>query len=162
MYKLIFLLMIFSASVFGQTEYPCFKTDSVGQKLVIMTIEQAQSLDNNTDLIPLFEKMTGQISQVDSSCIKTIEDKDRIIDSQSKQVKSQKDLLDNKKIEIENINLQLLNCKATEDTYKKELENKNKEIDLHLGQINKLKGRIFVGGGIGVIVGLVVGLLVSP
>jgi len=61
---LIFATMLFTAN--AQKSYPCYEKDSTGQVLVVMTIEQAQSLDNNTDLLSLFEKMNSQIGTMDS------------------------------------------------------------------------------------------------
>lgn len=158
---LIVLFLTISNLVFSQVEYPCMKVDSLGNKIVIMTLEQAQDLDNKTDLIPLLEKINTQSSQVDSSCVKNLADKDKIIDSQQKQIVNQKDLVSNKNKEIDNLNQQINNFNKVEENYKQEIDNKNKEIDLHLGQINKLKGKILIGGGVGVVLGLVAGFIIS-
>ena len=52
----ILLALSFAAS--GQIDYPKVETDSLGQKIVIMTIEQAQKLDNSSDLLVLFGKLS--------------------------------------------------------------------------------------------------------
>jgi hypothetical protein len=159
---LIILMMILSSKIFAQIEYPLFTVDSVGTKLVVLTLEQAQALDNKTDLLPLYEKMSTQINNVDSSCIRTIEEKDKTINSQDKLIKNKNSLIIGKDKEINNLNLQVSNYKITEETYKKEIENKNKEIDLHLNKIKRTKGKILIGGGIGLVVGFVTATILKP
>lgn len=141
-------------------EYPKFSTDSSGNKLVVMTLEQAQALDNKTDLLPLYEKMSTQVGQVDSSCVITIREKDEAIKSQDKVINSQKEVISGKDKELKNLRLIIENYKSTEETYKKEIDNKNKEIDLHLDKISKMRGRILIGSGIGVVVGFVAAIII--
>jgi hypothetical protein len=154
----LFLTMSVSAQVI---DYPRFETDSLGQKVIVMTIEQAQALDNKTDLIPLFEKLNVQIGSVDSACIKVINEKDMVIASQDFQISNQKSLLIIRNKEILNLQGQIVDYKNKEVTYIKEIENKDKEIKLHLDKIRKQKVNMFLGGGIGgvAIVGLVLSLL---
>ena len=46
--------LFISINVFSQEiEYPRYQVDSLGQSVVVMTIEQAQTLDNNSDLLEL-------------------------------------------------------------------------------------------------------------
>lgn len=153
--------MILSIKSSAQTEYPKFTTDSIGNKLVVLTLEQAQALDNKTDLLPLYEKLSTQIGSVDSSCIKTIEEKDKTITSQDKFIKNQNNLISGKDKEINNLNLQITNYKVTEEGYKKEIDNKNQEIELHLDKIKRNKGRVLIGGGIGLVVGFVTAVIIN-
>lgn len=156
--SILFLTMSVSAQVI---DYPRFETDSLGQKVIVMTIEQAQALDNKTDLIPLFEKLNVQIGSVDSACIKVINEKDMVIASQEVQLNNQKSLIVVKDKEISNLQSQIIDYKNKELTYIKEIENKDKEIKLHLDKIHKQKVKMFIGGGIGgvAIIGLVLSLL---
>ena len=137
----LFLTMSVSAQVI---DYPRFETDSLGQKVIVMTIEQAQALDNKTDLIPLFEKLNFQIGSVDSACIKVINEKDVVIASQEVQLNNQKSLLVVKDEEISNLQSQIIDYKNNELTYIKEIENKDKEIQLHLDKIHKQKVKMFI------------------
>ena len=156
--SILFLTMSVSAQVI---DYPRFETDSLGQKVIVMTIEQAQVLDNQIELIPLFEKLNIQIGSVDSACIKVVNEKDVVIASQQVQINDQKSLLLVKDKEISNLQGQIIDYKNTELTYIKEIENKDKEIKLHLDKIHSQKVKMFIGGGIGgvAIIGLVLSLL---
>jgi Skp family chaperone for outer membrane proteins len=152
------LLLTASTAAFSQTAYPKFDTDSAGQKLVVLTIEQAQALDNNTDLILMFEKLNNQISNYDSVCLKVVDAKEKVIASQTIQINNLKDALQNK-------DQQLINLQATIDeltkksaNYEQELKNKNEEIGLHKKEIRRVKRNYILGGGIG---GLILGIVLS-
>jgi len=59
MKKFILTLMISLSSLlsFSQTiDYPRIETDSLGNKVVVMTIEQAQKIDNNFEILNLLTK----------------------------------------------------------------------------------------------------------
>ena len=57
----LFIVTLFSSSSFAQTlDYPRYEVDSLGQKVIVMTIEQAMKLDNNSELLTLFEKLNSQ------------------------------------------------------------------------------------------------------
>ena len=154
------LLIITSNFCFCQIEYPICHTDSLGEKVVTMTLQQARELDNKTDLLPLYEKMSTQIGEVDSSCIKTILEKDRVITNQDKVIKESDILISTKNKQINNLENQIIVYKEVEKTYQKEIENKNKEIDLHLCKIKSLKGKVFILSGVGLIAGLITGLVI--
>jgi hypothetical protein len=156
--SILFLTMSVSAQ---KIDYPRYEIDSLGQKVIVMTIQQAQSLDNETDLIPLFEKLNIQLGSVDSACIKVINEKDLVIASQDFQISNQKSLLIIRNKEILNLQGQIVDYKNLQLNYIKEIENKNKEIDLHLDKIHDQKVNMFIGGGIGgvTIIGLVLSLL---
>jgi hypothetical protein len=159
----IFLSILFlTTSVSAQKiNYPRYEIDSLGRKVIVMTIEQAQSLDNETDLLPLFEKLNVQVGEVDLSCIKVVNEKDVVIAIQEVQISNQKSLLVVKDKEISNLQAQITDYKNQEFTYIKEIENKDKEIELHLDKIHDQKVKMFIGGGIGgvTIVGLILSLL---
>lgn len=156
-------LFFFTTSFSQSIEYPKFEIDSLGQKVVVMTIEQAQALDNSTDLIPLFEKMNTQVGSVDSACIKVVNEKDIVIAKQNIQISDQKSLLLVKDREIANLHYQIDDYKAKELLYKREIENKDAEINLHLDKIKDQKVKMWLGGSIGglVIVGLVVAIIAT-
>jgi len=164
MKKLIALLAIILFGFVGHSQitYPKFETDSSGKKLVVMTIEQAQALDNQTDLLVLFEKLNGEIGQYDSVCLQLVNEKDSVISSQTLQLSNfKKDLA--KKNEII-VNLDSTNQRNIESisTYKVQLELKNQEIALHKKEIKRVKKKAYLGGGIaGTILGLVIALLIK-
>ena len=87
---LIFALIISLFSYSQKIDYPKFDIDSLGQQVVVMTIEQAQALDNNSDLLLLFEKLNSQMADYDSVCVKVINDKDNVIVSQKMEISNLK------------------------------------------------------------------------
>ncbi len=158
---LILTTLLMNVCFSQNIEYPRFEIDSLGQKVVVMTIEQAQALDNSTDLLPLFNQLNVQIGSVDSACIKVVNEKDVVIAKQQVQINDQKSLIKVKDEEILNLQAQIFDYKNKEILFKQEIKNKDQEIELHLGKIKSLKTKMWVGGSIGglVIIGLVVGIL---
>jgi hypothetical protein len=157
---LLIIFLIFSISSYSQ-EYPRFETDSTGQKVVLMTIEQAQALDNNTDLLILFEKLNSDITDYDKICLKVINEKDEIINTQTVQISKLKEALLNKDEQILNLQKTNENKDKTILILNKTIENKDKEINLHLGEIKRVKNKSLIGGFIGgtSIIGLVIALI---
>lgn len=159
-FLLSFLFMSFNSFSQGM-DYPRYEIDSLGQKVVVMTIEQAQKLDNSVDLLNLFEQLDATLNDYDSICVKVIADKDKVIAQQDVQISQLKALNSNKDSQIENLLAQINDYKNKEIGYVKELENKDKEIELHLDKIKDLKTKMWIGGGIGgvVIIGLILGII---
>jgi hypothetical protein len=157
----IITFLIFSFSAFAQIEYPRFETDSTGQKVVLMTIEQAQALDNNSDLLALFEKMNSDISNYDIICVKVINEKDEIINSQTIQINKLKEALQNKDEQISNLQKTIDLKNQSIIVLEKTIQNKDKEINLHLGEIKRIKTKSLVGNiiGGGSIIGLIIALI---
>jgi peptidoglycan hydrolase CwlO-like protein len=152
------LLLAASTAAFSQTAYPKFDTDSAGQKLVVLTIEQAQALDNNTDLILMFEKLNSQISNYDSVCLKVVDAKEKVIASQTIQINNLKDALQNKDQQLINLQATINELTKKSANYEQELKNKNEEIGLHKKEIRRVKRNYILGGGIG---GLILGIVLS-
>ena len=162
--KWIFLtiLIIFSKISLSQDiDYPKYEVDSNGRKVVVLTIEQAQKLDNNTDLLYLFEKLGDQIGSYDSICIKTINDKNTIISEQSLLIIELKNSLNNKDSAISNLKSQIELYISNENICNNQIKNLNEQIELKDEKIRTQKTKMILGGGIGglSIVGLIIGIL---
>ncbi len=73
--KYLLILMSFAHCAFSQTViYPLLQVDSTGQKVIVMTMDQAQKLDNATEFSPiLFKESRNYAKLIDSLCIQTIE-----------------------------------------------------------------------------------------
>jgi peptidoglycan hydrolase CwlO-like protein len=165
MKKLILTTILFISffSAFAQKiDYPRIETDSLGQKIVLMTIQQAQKLDNNTDLLVMFENLDQSLGTYDSLCIKVVNEKDRVIEEQTIQIKNLKNSINVKDEKIVELQSKLSNKESEILTYQNEIKNKNTEIDLHIKEKRDIKWAYGAGGGvIGIIVGLVTGLLIT-
>jgi uncharacterized protein (DUF3084 family) len=153
----LIVLLTVQLNGFSQTGYPKFETDSLGQQVVVLTIEQAQALDNNTDLLLLFEKLNSQIGDYDSMCLKVVGEKDKVIATQTIQIGKLKESLLNKDEQI--VNLQKTISKNEEKVTSLELtlKNKDEEISLHKNEIKRVKRKLVIGGltGGAAIIGLI-------
>ena len=148
----LFIGLIFTMSSFAQTtvtEYPKIETDSTGQVLVTMTIEQAQKLDNAGDLLVLFEKMNAQLGSYDDACIKVVNEQQQVIATQKIQISELKSQVDIKAKEILNLQSQIENYKK--DLANCDLQNSNKDkiISDQKDTIKKQKIKMIFGGGLG-------------
>jgi len=159
----IITLLLFVNTAFSQKiDYPRIETDSLGQKIVLMTIQQAQKLDNNTDLLVMFEQLDKSIGTYDSICVKVISEKDRVIAEQTIQIGNLKTSCDVKDAKIAELQNKVSNKEAEISTLKGEIKNKDAEINLHIKEKRNIKWAYGAGGGvIGVIVGLVFGILIT-
>ena len=164
MKSLLMLLigLFISINVFSQgIEYPRYEVDSLGQSVVVMTIEQAQKLDNNSDLLELFEQLNVQIGSYDSVCVKAVNDKNVVISEQKVLIEQLNTNLETKDLTIEALQKQVTEYQLREVMFNEQLVNLNGQIDLKDKQIRKMKTKMIIGGGLGgvAIVGLIVGIL---
>ena len=166
MKKLIIFLtfFLFSFNSFSQEiDYPIIQVDSLGKTVITMTIEQAQVLDNKADLLDLLEKANSQMINVDSVCVRIVNEKEEVIIKQDLKINELTNLINNKDEQIENLKRRITDYQLKEILFKMEIENKDKEINLHLGEIKRVKRKSLVGGitGGAIIVTLVSFLLIK-
>lgn len=149
-----------SAYSYAQIRYPKFATDSLGQKIVLLTIKQAQALDNQTDLLVLFKKMNQQIGSYDSTCIQVVNEKDVVIAKQTLQINTLNESLLVKTKQYTLQQKSISNLQEQIKSYKKESENDKISIDLYIKEIKKSKWKYGAGGGaVGIAVGLIIGII---
>jgi hypothetical protein len=126
-------------------DYPIIHKDSFGVPVVTMTMNQAKKLVNRSDLLDILEKTNSKMSDLDSFCIRIINDKEFVIIEQQIQISNLKLLIDNKDEQIENLQKRINDYELKSELYNREVINKDKEIELHLGEISRLKGKILFG-----------------
>ena len=145
----------------SQIDYPRYQKDSLGQTVVMMTIAQAQWLDNNTDLLSLFKKLDNQILDYDSICIKVLNDKDAVILKQTIQIQDLKESSQIKSLQILNLQTTITNNELKASSLEKELLNKNAEIAIHVKQVKKTKRKAMLGGALSglTIIGLILAII---
>lgn len=159
--------LVLSLSAYSQysqpkIDYPKFETDSNGQQVIVMTIEQAQSLDNSTDLLALLEKQSTQMGSYDSVCVKVINDKEQVIASQKMEIAKLKESLNNKDQQIAALQGEVASYLKKILILESEVANRQKVIDEKNLQIRGLKTKMVfggIGGGVAII-GLILGLVV--
>jgi uncharacterized protein (DUF3084 family) len=159
--------MILSLSAYSQysqtkIDYPRFEIDSLGQQVLVMTIEQAQNLDNGTDLLVLLEKKNTQMGQYDSVCVKVINDKEQVIASQKMEIAKLKESINNKDLQIKSLQGEIAAYLKKILILEEQVANRQQVIDEKNLQLRKMKTKMVfggIGGGVAII-GLVLGLLV--
>ena len=148
-------------NAYAQIEYPRYEKDSLGQTIVLLTIEQAQALDNSTDLLALFEKLNSQITNYDSVCIKVVADKDKVIAEQTVQIGKLKENLNLKDQQISVLQATVVKKDAIIENLKNEVKNGEETVAANKKEIKRLKGKMVLGGSLGgiAIIGLILGIL---
>jgi hypothetical protein len=136
------LILIFgiltSLNSFSQG-YPKLDTDSNGNKVVIMTYDQAQKIDNGLDLLFLFEQLALDFQKYDEVTLKVMNDQNDLIISQKFEIETLYKINLNKNQQIENLKKRLNNCEDMIQLSNKEISFKNEIISEKNKQIKKLK-----------------------
>jgi hypothetical protein len=159
-FQLLISNRLLSQASFGT--YPALSRDSSGKDIVLLSLKQAQDLDNKADLLLLLEKVSVQMNAVDSFLIKVINDKNTIIEQQDLNLNELRYLIGTKDRQIINLRNTVTDYTTKEINYRNELENKDLEIKLHISEISKLKRRVLFGGlGSGTAIILVTALLLT-
>ena len=159
--------MILSLSAYSQysqpkIDYPRFEIDSLGQQVLVMTIEQAQNLDNGTDLLVLLQKQNTQMGQYDSVCVKVINEKEKVIASQKMEIAKLKESINNKDLQIKALQGEVASYLKKILILEDEVTNRQQVIDEKNLQLKKMKTKMIfggIGGGVAII-GLILGFLV--
>jgi glucan phosphorylase len=148
-------------SVFSQVtpeiKYPRFETDSLGKKVIVMTIPQAMKLNNNSDLLEKFEAQDIKMKEYENLCVKVISEKDVVIAKLNLTVSKQEGQLLVKDEKIESLQGEILGWMKRNSILEKQLANRQDVIDEKDKQLGKLKTKMIIGGGLGslAIIGLI-------
>ena len=165
MKNLIILLFITIFSInksYSQSiDYPRYMIDSLGQKVIVMTIQQAQKLDNNSDLLAMYDSLFIEMGTYDSICVKVINDKEQVIATQKLEISNLKKSLDVKDQQIFVLQSEVNEHIQKESILEKQLKTAKRINQEQTKQIRKMKVRMVVGGigGSVAIIGLIVGIL---
>jgi hypothetical protein len=143
---LLIQAMLFTSDIYSQDNYPLLRRDSLGREIVLLSIQQAQELDNKADLLLMLEKVSFQMNLVDSFLVRVIDDKNNVIAQQEMTVNELKYLILTKDRQIQNLQNTVADFKLKELKYSKEIDNKDHEIKLHKDEINKIKRNMLFGG----------------
>lgn len=162
MKKLFTILMtLISLTMFSQVtqqiKYPRFEKDSLGQKVVIMTIPQAMKLNNNSNILGKFEELQAEMQDYENVCIKVVNEKDEVITKLNVVVTKQDQQLVIKDDKIKALQEEIIGWMQKNKVLETEVANRQKVIDEKNSQLSRLKTKMVVGGigGSVVIIGLV-------
>jgi hypothetical protein len=156
---LIFTTMF--SQVTQQIKYPRFEVDSLGQKVIIMTVPQAMKLNNNSNILEKFEKLQAEMQDYENICIKVIDEKDKVIARLDVVITKQDNQLVVKDEKIKALQGEILAWMEKNNILEKQLANRQEVIDEKDKQLSRLKTKMVVGGigGSAIIVGLLLSVL---
>ena len=132
------LMTLILTTMFSQVtpkiKYPKFEIDSLGQKVIVMTIPQAMKLNNNSDLLEKFEAQDIKIQQYETLCVKVISDKDQVISKLNIVIGQQNGQLLIKDDKIKSLQGEILVWMEKNQILEKQLS----KIEYHLNQLYTL------------------------
>jgi len=155
------LTMLVFTTMFSQVtqeiKYPRFEKDSLGQKVIIMTIPQAMKLNNNSNILEKFEKLQAEMQDYESVCVKVINEKDEVIAKLDVVITKQDQQLVTKDEKIKALQGEILGWMERNNVLEKQLANRQQVIDEKDKQLRRVKLKMVVGGigGVAIIVPLV-------
>jgi uncharacterized protein (DUF3084 family) len=162
MKKLFTLLMtLVFTTMFSQVtqpiKYPKFEVDSLGQKVIVMTIPQAMKLNNNSNILEKFEQLQAEMQDYENICVKVINEKEEVIAKLDVVITKQDSQLVKKDEKINALQQEILGWMQKNQVLQIEVTNRQKVIDEKDSQLSRLKTKMVVGGisGSAIIIGLV-------
>lgn len=152
---LIFTTMF--SQVTPEIKYPKFEVDSLGQKVIVMTIPQAMKLNNNSDLLEKFEAQDIKIKEYETLCVKVISEKDDVIAKLNVTIGHQDGQLLVKDDKIKSLQGEILGWMERNKVLEAQLVNRQQVIDEKDKQLRRTKLKMVVGGlgGVAIIIPLV-------
>jgi len=141
---IIFILFIFNIK--AQNNYPKQFVDSCGDTLIIVTLKQAQSIDNKLDLLKLYEEMDADIANKDSMCLLVIKEKDNTITLLKNDILLHKKNIEYKNIELDYLNKVLVEDKKVLSISNNEVKNRQEIIEIKNKEIKHIKRNMWIGG----------------
>ena len=152
---LIFTTMF--SQVTPEIKYPKFEVDSLGQKVIVMTIPQAMKLNNNSDLLEKFEAQDIKIKEYETLCVKVISEKDDVIAKLNVTIGHQDGQLLVKDEKIKSLQGEILGWMERNKVLEAQLANRQQVIDEKDKQLRRTKLKMVVGGlgGVAIIIPLV-------
>jgi hypothetical protein len=137
------------SQVTTEIKYPKFEVDSLGQKVIVMTIPQAMKLNNNTDLLNKFEAQGIKMKEYETLCVRVISEKDVVIAKLNATIVKQEDQLSEKDGKIKALQGEILGWMERNKVLELQLANRNQIIDEKNKQLSTLKTKMIIGGGLG-------------
>lgn len=158
MKKILAILFFFIVNVTYSQNYPRIETDSTGKKLVVMTYEQAQKIDNAFELITLLEKAGAECDSLTLSYVKVIDNLKKQVKLLESDITLYKGQVVDKDKQIENLQTRLKNCEDNKAACDEQINVRDKQIGLLNEEISTLKMKRNIGWGVG-IGGVILGVI---
>jgi len=148
-FLLTFISVLFFTSVFSQ-EYPRIEKDSLNNDVMVLTIDQAQKLDNDLDLLNLYKSLDDECAKQESVYVQVVNDKDAVIASQKLEISALIEYSENKTAQITVLQKQVNEYKNNNSILQAQVDNRQKVIGEKDLQIGILKSK-FRWTGIGAV-----------
>lgn len=146
MKKILLLLTLLLSFYTYSQDYPKIELNSKGEKVVVFTLEQAQKIDNDLEILSLMKVARVKCDSLNLSYIKVIdEQKGEIVILRKLNDELSKNEKDKDK-QISNLSEQNSNLQKNIDLCNKENGNKDKEIEGLNDDIKKVKWKSLGGG----------------
>lgn len=152
---LITLISFFTLS----QDYPRIEKDSSGKEIVILTLEQAQALDNQVEIGKLLEKAGTDCDSVVTTQISVIDELKRQVVNWELNVSKLKQQLRDASNKTENALIRLENCTRDRDLCEEQKRNFESIEKVYQKELRRSKLRAvggYIVGGVGVLVGILV------
>lgn len=155
--KSLFLTLLLSLTYLissAQTELPRYLIENGDTIGVIISVEQAQKLDNNSELLELFKKLRIDCDNLDTHYVQVINS----LNEQVALLKVNVSELEGQSSSLsswnESLKEQLKNSEKSNKLCNEELENKDQEIKVLKGELRrqKIKKVVSVAGNVALIV----------
>ena len=166
MKKLFIILMTFVfttmfSQMTPQIKYPKFEVDSLGQKVVIMTIPQAMKLNNNSNILDKFEQLSEEMKDYETICVKVINEKDETIAKLDVVITKLDGQIVVKDEKIKALQGEILGWMEKHKVLENQIANRKEVIDEKDRQLGRLKTKMVIGGigGSAIIIGLVLHII---
>jgi len=159
--KIIFCIiatMISLASV--SQEYPKIELNKRGEKLVVFTLEQAQKIDNDLEILSLLEKSSIQCDSLNLSNASTIDAQARQIEFLDKGIMSLEEQVKDKDLQIENISTRFKNLEKNNKICDEQKTIKERQISKLKLDLKKEKAKSWLLGGSGIAIGILAILII--
>lgn len=150
MKKLLLLLLILTSfTAKSQMKYPSFYIKNGDTLGVIISVKQAQQIDNAFDVLAILKRSKVSYDKLDSAYIKVVEETGRQIAELKVRVTKSDELVTLDKTEIKNLKTQIDKYEFDKKLSDIQIDNQKKIISNDEKEIRKLKTQRFLGFTIG-------------
>jgi len=146
-FLLTFISVLFFATAFSQ-EYPRIEKDSLDNDVMVLTIEQAQRVDNDLELLNLYKSLDDECAKQESVYVQVVNDKDAVIASLKLEKTALIEFAENKVAQITVLQNQINEYRNNNSILKAQVDKKQEVINEKDLQIGILKSK-FKWTGIG-------------
>lgn len=146
MKNVLILMMLIITNLISAQGYPKIEKDSLGQTIVIMTIEQAQKLDNDSELLAEFKKL-GSANDVEKiAYIKIINGNEKVITSQKVEISKLNIVIKDKSNEIDELKKRIDEYIISTTILNNKYSKSQEMVALRDDHIKKLNTKMLIGG----------------